>query len=60
MAAIPVDARSGWQAGGEPGRRTVYFVAEEPRTLPTVASFYRKLLDETAQKPALQSSKGSK
>lgn len=48
------------KAGGEPGRRTVYFVAEEPRTLPTLASFYRKLLDDTAQRASAPQVPGSK
>lgn len=33
---------------GEAGRRTVLFVALEPRTLPTVGTYFRKLLDDTA------------
>lgn len=37
--------------GGEPGRRTVQFVALSPRTLPPVAGHFTKLLVETAPKP---------
>jgi hypothetical protein len=36
--------------GGEAERRTVYFVSVEPRTIAPVASYYRKILDETAVK----------
>ncbi len=36
--------------GGEAERRTVYFVSVEPRTIAPVASYYRKILDETAIK----------
>lgn len=39
------------KVGGEAERRTVVFIAEEPRTLAPVASYYRKLLDDTAPKP---------
>lgn len=36
---------------GEAGRRTLQFVALERRSLPGVASHFRKLLDDTAWKP---------
>ena len=35
---------------GDAGRRTVLFVALEPRTLPPVGTYFRKLLDDTAPK----------
>ncbi|MCS6913361.1 MAG: PQQ-binding-like beta-propeller repeat protein [Myxococcales bacterium] len=37
--------------GGEAERRTVSFVAEEPRTIAPVVAYYRKILDETAIRP---------
>lgn len=37
--------------GGEAGRRTVMYVALEPRTIPPIASYFQKLLDDTAVKP---------
>jgi hypothetical protein len=37
---------------GEAGRRTLQFVALEHRSLPGVSSHFRKLLDETAWRPA--------
>jgi outer membrane protein assembly factor BamB len=40
--------------GGEPERRTVSYVAEEPRTLAPIAAYYRKILDETAKKPSIK------
>ncbi|HEY7955088.1 MAG TPA: PQQ-binding-like beta-propeller repeat protein [Polyangia bacterium] len=39
------------QQGGAEGRRTVTFVAGEPRTLPAVASYLQKALADTAPKP---------
>lgn len=36
--------------GGEAERRTIYYIAEEPRTIAPLASYYRKILDETAVK----------
>ena len=37
--------------GGEGERRTVQFVALEPRTLPPLAEHFTKLLVESAQRP---------
>jgi hypothetical protein len=37
---------------GEAGRRTVLYVSLEPRTLPPLGAYFKKLLDDTAPRPA--------